>query len=94
MMYSERQRQFGAAKKALLPRQCRQCEWLRVCNGGCPKDRFMRTSDGESGLNYLCSAYRKYYRHVAPYMDFMLNELLNERPPANVMAWARSTQQP
>lgn len=90
MMYSERQRRFGATKKTSLPRQCRECEWLRACNGGCPKDRFARTADGQPGLNYLCSAFRRYYRHVAPYMDFMLNELLNERPPANVMAWAKT----
>ena len=90
MMYGRRQQAFGEAKRAGLPGQCRECGWLKVCNGGCPKDRFLTTSDGEPGLNYMCSAYRRYFAHTAPYMDFMRNELLNRRPPANVMQWART----
>ena len=90
MMYSDRQRQFGRAKRDSLPRQCRQCEWLFACNGGCPKDRFCLSADGEQGLNYLCQGFRQFFAHVAPYMDFMKNELLHQRPPANVMEWART----
>lgn len=89
MMYSPRQHAFGAAKRDSLPRQCRQCEWQFACNGGCPKDRFVNTTDDEPGLNYLCSAYRAIFSHMAPYMDFMKEELLHQRPPANVMLWAR-----
>ena len=88
MMYSERQRAFGRAKRDSLPTQCRECQWLFACNGGCPKDRFCRTAEGEAGLNYFCEAYLRFFKHVAPYMDFMKAELQNERPPANVMAWA------
>lgn len=85
MMYSERQRQFGLSKRSALPHQCQQCPWLFACNGGCPKDRFCTTSDGEPGLHYLCTAFQQFFAHVAPYMDFMKNELLHQRPPANVM---------
>lgn len=85
MMYSDRQLKFGTAKRDSLPRQCRECRWLFACNGECPKNRFARTADGEPGLNYLCAGYRQYFEHVAPYMDFMKNELINQRPPANVM---------
>lgn len=85
MMYSERQRQFGLSKRSALPRQCQQCPWLFACNGGCPKDRFCTTADGEPGLHYLCTAFQQFFAHVAPYMDFMKNELLHQRPPANVM---------
>lgn len=85
MMYSPRQRAFGQAKRKGLPQQCRQCPWLFACNGGCPKDRFATTTDGETGLNYLCTAYQAIFEHIAPYMDFMREELLNERPPANIM---------
>lgn len=42
-------------------------------------------ADGEPGLNYLCAGYRKFFKHVAPYMDFMKQELMNQRPPANIM---------
>ncbi len=89
MMYSERQLAFGQAKKTALPRQCRECDVLNLCHGECPKNRFAHTADGEPGLNYLCEGYRKFFRHVQPYMDFMAAELAAERPPANVMPWAQ-----
>ena len=92
MMYSKRQNAFGNAKKDRLPSQCKACEWLFACNGGCPKDRLRTTSEGEDGLNYLCDGYRKYFHHVAPYMDFMKNELANKRPPANVMQWIKNNE--
>ena len=85
MMYSERQQAFGQAKYSSLPGQCKQCPYLFACNGECPKNRFCKTIDGESGLNYLCKGYFQFFSHVAPYMDFMKNELLNQRPPANIM---------
>ena len=52
------------------------------------------TADGEPHLNYLCSAYRSFFEHVAPYMDFMKNELLHQRPPANVMTQFPETETP
>lgn len=85
MMFSERQQSFGADKYATLPRQCLDCRYLFACNGECPKNRFAVTADGEPGLNYLCEGYRRYFAHVAPYMDFMANELKAGRAPANVM---------
>lgn len=85
MMFSERQQKFGNDKFEKLPKQCRDCKYLFACNGECPKNRFALTADGEPGLNYLCAGYHKYFEHVAPYMDFMANELKKQRPPANVM---------
>ena len=85
LMHSDRQRAFGAAKRETLPRQCRECEYLFACNGECPKNRFSVTADGDSGLNYLCRGYKKFFHHVAPYMDFMANELRHDRAPANVI---------
>ncbi len=85
MMYSPRQLRFGRSKRDALPRQCRECRWLFACHGGCPKDRFCRAADGEPGLNYFCEDFRLFFAHVAPYMDFMKNELDHQRPPANIM---------
>lgn len=85
MVASERQTQFGLAKRDSLPRQCRECRFTNICNGECPKNRFARTPDGEDGLNYLCEGYYRFFDHVAPYMDFMKQELEAGRPPANVM---------
>ena len=89
MMYSDRQLTFGRGKRNGLPQQCLSCPWLFVCNGGCPKDRFCQTANGERGLNYMCKAFQQIFGHVKPYMDFMKQELLCQRPPANVMEWAR-----
>ncbi len=86
MISSVRQTEFGLAKRGSLPTQCRQCKFTDICNGECPKNRFMTTSTGEPGLNYLCRGYYKFFNHVAPYMEFMKAELESKRPPANVMA--------
>lgn len=92
MMMSEKQIAFGAAKRNSLPGQCRRCQWLFACNGECPKNRFAQTDDGESGLNYLCTGYRRFFEHVAPDMDFMRDELNAGRPPANIMNHKRNVR--
>ena len=89
MMYSDREQDFGSAKLETLPSQCRNCRYLFACNGECPKNRFVRTADGEPGLNYLCEGYYKFFDRVAPAMDFMKRELLARRAPANIMAALR-----
>lgn len=81
----DKQQEFGQAKRDTLPQYCLDCEVRFVCNGGCPKNRFIKTPDGEDGLNYLCAGYRKFFNHVRPTMNFMASELNQRRPPANVM---------
>ena len=85
MMYGEKQQEFARLKQGSLPGQCRKCDYLFACNGGCPKDRFAQTDEGEPNLNYLCKGYHQYFKHVKPYMEFMKGELLSGRSPANVM---------
>lgn len=85
MLYGKEQQAFGRMKQNALPRQCKQCPYLFACNGECPKNRFAKTADGEPGLNYLCKGFRQFFHHVSPYMDFMKQELDNQRPPSNVM---------
>ena len=84
----EKQRTFGNAKRDSLPAYCRSCDVRFACNGECPKHRFMTTPDGEPGLNYLCASYKRFFHHVAPYMEFMGRELLHRRPPDRVMEYA------
>ena len=63
------QRAFGQNKLDLLPRYCRECEVRAMCNGECPKNRFLNTPDGEIGLNYLCAGYKRFFNHFRPFVD-------------------------
>ena len=63
------QRAFGRAKWDTLPEYCRACDVLEMCYGGCPKDRFLTTPDGEPGLNYLCAGYRQFFNHCRPFVS-------------------------
>jgi len=85
MMYGDRQAVFGRAKQDTLTGQCRRCRFLSVCNGECPKNRFAVSVDGEYGLNYLCRGYYEFFKHTAPYMEFMKTEILSGREAANIM---------
>jgi len=89
LAHSDQQRRFGEDKRDGLPRYCRECPVHFICHGECPKHRFLKTPDGEPGLNYLCEGYRYFFQHIDPFMRFMAKELQAERPPANVMAYAR-----
>ena len=85
MLYGEQQQEFSRLKHSSLPRQCKECDMEFACHGECPKNRFMKDKYGDSGLNYLCLGYYHYYQHVAPYMDYMKQELISQRPPSNIM---------
>ena len=85
MLYGEQQQEFSRLKHSSLPRQCKECDMEFACHGECPKNRFMKDKYGDFGLNYLCPGYYHYYQHVAPYMDYMKQELMSQRPPSNIM---------
>mgnify|MGYP002599061754 FL=1 len=85
MLYGEQQQEFSRLKHSSLPRQCKECDMEFACHGECPKNRFMKDQYGDSGLNYLCLGYYHFYQHVAPYMDYMKQELMAQRPPSNIM---------
>jgi uncharacterized protein len=66
MVFSPTQVKFAYAKSETLPKYCRECAYLRDCWGECPKNRFLRTPDGEPGLNYLCPGLKKFFAHAVP----------------------------
>ncbi|MFL7893145.1 MAG: anaerobic sulfatase maturase [Anaerolineales bacterium] len=87
LIASEQQRKFGQDKYDTLPKYCLECDVLFACYGGCPRNRFIETPDGEPGLNYLCAGYKKFFHHVSEPMRFMADELRHDRAPSNVMEY-------
>ncbi len=86
MVESSAQIKFGEDKLTTLPAYCRSCEVRFACNGECPKHRFMHTPSGEPGLNYLCGGYKKFFKHIDPYMRTMCQLLHEKRPASDIMA--------
>lgn len=66
---------FGADKQRLLPAVCKECEYLRVCNGECPANR---PSPDRPCL--LCAGYRRFFSHALPSMQLILDDILASRP--------------
>ena len=64
LVFSELQKKFAYAKSETLPQYCKSCAYLELCWGECPKNRFIKTPDGEKGLNYLCPGLKKFYAKV------------------------------
>jgi len=85
MVNSQTQKKFGESKSSTLPKFCRECDVRFACHGECPKHRFIKTPYGEDGLNYLCAGYKKFFRHVDPYMKQMSAFLDARQSPANIM---------
>ena len=65
------QKAFGDAKLNTLPQYCIQCEVRAMCNGECPKNRFITSPDGEPGLNYLCEGYKYFFNHCKPFIKLV-----------------------
>lgn len=81
MAESEAQLAFGRSKRELLTAQCRACPWLDCCQGGCLKDRFALSDDGEVGQYYLCDGLRQFFAHA-------------DRPLHRVMELSRERKRP
>lgn len=78
MAFSTRQFSFGMAKRDSLPDFCKKCPYLKYCWGECPKNRLIKTPDGEEGLNYLCSGIRRFFDDTLP-MLVGLSQILQQQ---------------
>jgi uncharacterized protein len=85
LVVSQQQRQFGLDKRETLPRFCRECDVRFACHGGCPKDRFIATPDGEPGLNYLCAGFKAFFHHVDGPMRYMAAQLARGGAPSEIV---------
>jgi len=77
---------FGRNKQTTLPTMCQKCDVRFACNGGCPKDRFATTPDGEPGLNHLCDGFQSFFRHTSEPMKKMVALINAGRFPDEIMA--------
>jgi uncharacterized protein len=85
LVASDQQRKFGNDKRDRLPRYCLECPVRFACHGGCPRNRFIKTPDGEAGLNYLCAGYKAFFTHVDRPMRLMAGLLRQGRYADEVM---------
>jgi uncharacterized protein len=90
LLASPQQIKFGQDKKNTLPRYCRECEVRFACHGECPKNRFIKTPDGEDGLNYLCAAYKAFFNHIDGTMKIMAGLLRRGRFADEIMQMSTS----
>jgi uncharacterized protein len=87
LLESPTQRAFGKAKLETLPRYCQECEVRAMCHGECPKNRFLKTPDGEARLNYLCEGYKRFFTYCQPFVSEVAAQWrlqnLKQMPPAS-----------
>lgn len=62
--------------------KCKKCPYKFACQGGCPKHR---VPIGNEQHNLLCDGYKEFFRHVAPYMDFMASLIKRKYSPSLIM---------
>jgi len=86
LAFSRPQVMFGYAKHEALPSQCRECSFLQDCWGECPKNRLIRTADGEPGLNYLCRGFKQFFAHAIPEVDRIVKRLQRQPSPSQRLA--------
>ncbi|WP_081352151.1 anaerobic sulfatase maturase [Cutibacterium avidum] len=85
LVSTDTMREFSKKKNLQLTQQCRRCPHLRMCQGGCPKDRFMTSIDGEEGQNYLCPGYFHFYSSIRPDLVVMARLVRANRAPAEIL---------
>lgn len=54
----EHNRSFGMHKTCGLPDDCLDCKYIKLCFGGCPKDRLV------GNKNYLCDGYKVFFEKL------------------------------
>jgi len=76
MLNSSRQQEFGDMK-ALLPEECKTCEWLQKCQGGCTKDRIRDPHD--NGSNHFCQSYKMFFAHADKKLSVLADQWMKNQ---------------
>jgi uncharacterized protein len=87
LVASPGQRKFGDNKRDTLTTQCQECKVRHLCNGGCPKDRFALSRDGQPDQNYLCPGLELFFMHTGPAFTRMAQMIQQGHAPSEIMAW-------
>jgi len=90
LAFTPAQVKFGFAKSETLPRYCRECAYLSDCWGECPKNRLIKTPDGEPGLNYLCAGLKKFYKHALPEIEQIAAGIRRQSNPPGALGGVRA----
>ncbi len=90
MAGGEFQRAFGQAKRDGLTDECRSCAYLRFCGGGCPKDRFGVSADGQPGQYWLCPGLKAFFAHAEPILEKVMAMSARGVKPPEIMAALRA----
>ncbi len=51
-------------QKSNLAKRCLNCDLLKLCNGACPKDRFLYDDNDGIPYSYLCEGYKDYFSYI------------------------------
>lgn len=87
------QKKFQSDKKDTLTQYCLNCDVRFICNGGCLKNRFAFTPDGEPGLNFLCAGYKQFFHHIDLYMKKLVELWRKDLSPEAMMSAIRREEQ-
>lgn len=85
LMDSPTQESFGKSKRESLTSHCRKCPWYKFCGGGCPKDRFALSPEGEEGQYYLCKGLEKFFAHAVPVLEKIMDMSRQGMSPKQIM---------
>ena len=85
----ESQRAFGLGKRDGLTDECKACPYLRFCNGGCPKDRFGFSAEGQPGQYWLCRGLKAFFSHAEPILKRVMALSAEGKSSPEIMAALR-----
>lgn len=68
----EEKTEFLSSVKKNISQKCKQCEWLELCHGGCPKHRFVDTEIPNEKVSYFCEGYKYIFEHITPGLNLIL----------------------
>ena len=77
-----------AALKDPPPENCRDCEYLEFCHGGCPKHHMPIGTDPKR-VNYFCEGYKMFFREALPQLRRIAEHLKQDQLPPREPTFAQ-----